>query len=126
MNLYNNFKVCTGCDSIFRLLNPERWNLAPTLLIAFTVFGATIKGILCVRRNADHILDLRGAIPPISLLKVTQTFREMKPDQILEILGHDPDTRRDLFKVLPAFSYELIIIEEMERDASFRVQMKKK
>jgi TusA-related sulfurtransferase len=113
--------MCTGCDSIFRLLNPERRDLALTLPI-----GSTIKGKLCVKRNADHILDLRGAIPPISLLKVTQTFREMKPDQILEILGHDPDTRRDLFKVLPAFSYELIIIEEMERDASFRVQMKKK
>jgi TusA-related sulfurtransferase len=79
-----------------------------------------------VKRSADHILDLRGAITPISLLKVTQTFREMKPEEILEILGSDPDTRRDLFKVLPAFSYELIIIEEMERDASFRVRMKKK
>ena len=79
-----------------------------------------------MKNKADHILDLRGAIPPISLLKVTQAFREMKPDEILEILGHDPDTRRDLFKVLPTLSYELIIMEETEQGASFRVRMKKK
>jgi TusA-related sulfurtransferase len=73
----------------------------------------------------DHILDLRGAIPPITLLKVSQVFREMKPQEILEILCRDPDTRTDLFKVLPPFSYELIVMEELEEESSFRVQMKK-
>lgn len=79
-----------------------------------------------MKPKADHFLDLRGAISPISLLKVTQAFREMKPNEILEILVGDPDTRKDLFKVLPDFSYELIIIEEMERGSSYRVQMKKR
>ena len=79
-----------------------------------------------VKHKTDHILDLRGAIPPISLLKVTQAFREMKSDEILEILGHDPDTRRDMFKVLPTLAYELIIMEDTEQGASFRVRMKKK
>jgi TusA-related sulfurtransferase len=74
----------------------------------------------------DHYLDLRGAIPPISLLKVTQVFREMKPNEILEIHGRDPDTRTDIFKILPDFSYDLIIMQEVGLDASYRVQMKKK
>ncbi len=78
-----------------------------------------------MKRKPDHILDLRGAIPPITLLKVSQVFREMKPHEILEILCRDPDTRVDLFKVLPPFSYELIIMEELEEESSFRVQMKK-
>ena len=73
----------------------------------------------------DHILDLRGAIPPITLLKVSQVFREMKPQEILEILCRDPDTRIDMFKVLPPFSYELIAMEELEEESSFRVRMKK-
>ena len=73
----------------------------------------------------DRILDLRGAIPPITLLKGSQVFREMKGDEISEILCRDPDTRTDLFKVLPPFSYELIIMEELEEESSFRVQMKK-
>ena len=78
-----------------------------------------------MKKKPDHILDLRGAIPPITLLKVSQVFREMKPQEILEILCRDPDTRVDLFKVLPPFSYELIIMEELEEESSFRVQMKK-
>ena len=80
-----------------------------------------------MKPKADYILDLRGIIPPITLLKVTQKFREMKTDEILEIRGRDPDTRKDLFKVLPDVSYELLIIEEMEEEnASYRIRMKKK
>ncbi len=78
-----------------------------------------------MKPRVDHYLDLRGAIPPISLLKVTQVFRKMKGNEILEILGRDPETRMDIFKIIPDFAYELIVIEEMERDDSFRVQMKK-
>jgi len=78
-------------------------------------------------KKPDHILDLRGAIPPITLLKVSQVFREMKEQETLEILCRDPDTRTDLFKVLPPFSYELIVLEELETgDSSFRVHMKKR
>ena len=78
-----------------------------------------------MEKKPDHILDLRGAIPPITLLKVSQVFRKMKPHEILEILCRDPDTRTDLFKVLPPFSYELIMMEELEEESSFRVRMKK-
>jgi TusA-related sulfurtransferase len=78
-----------------------------------------------LKKKPDHILDLRGAFPPISLLKVSQVFREMKPREILEILCRDPDTRTDLFKVLPPTSYELIIMEELEEESAFRIQMKK-
>ena len=79
-----------------------------------------------MKPRADHYLDLRGAIPPISLLKVSQVFREMKPNEIVEILGRDPDTRIDMFKIIPDFAYDLIVIEDLERDASYRVQMKKR
>ena len=75
---------------------------------------------------ANHYLDLRGMIPPISLLKVTQMFREMKPNEVLEILGRDPDTRVDMFKIIPDFAYDLIAIEESEQDSSYRVRMKKR
>jgi TusA-related sulfurtransferase len=80
-----------------------------------------------LKSKADYILDLRGIIPPITLLKVTQQFRQMKAEEVLEIRGRDPDTRTDIFKVLPDFSYELIIMEEIEEEeASYRIRMKKK
>ena len=78
-------------------------------------------------RKADHILDFRGSITSISLLKLIQTFREMKADEVLEILGNNLDTRSDLFKVLPDDSYDLIFLDVVdEGDYFYRIQLKKK
>jgi TusA-related sulfurtransferase len=80
-----------------------------------------------LKLKADHILDFRGTITPISLLKLTQTFREMEPNEVLEILGSDLDSRNDLFKVLPSESYDLIFLDVVEQGAYFyRIQLKKK
>ena len=80
-----------------------------------------------MKPKADHILDFRGTITPISLLKLTQTFREMEPNEVLEILGSDLDTRSDLFKVLPEDSYDLIFLDVVEEGEYFyRIQLKKK
>jgi TusA-related sulfurtransferase len=68
-------------------------------------------------------LDIRGAIVPITLLKVTGAFREIKPGEILEIRGNDPDTRKELFQVLNAFRYQLMDVEEGK--ASYRIRLKK-
>jgi len=80
-----------------------------------------------LKRKADHILDFRGSITSISLLKLIQTFREMKANEVLEILGSNLDTRSDLFKVLPNDSYDLIFLDVVEEeDYFFRIQLKKK
>ena len=80
-----------------------------------------------MKRKADHILDFRGSITPISLLKFIQTFREMKANEVLEILGSSLDTRSDLFKVLPDDSYDLIFLDVVEEeDYFYRIQLKKK
>lgn len=77
-----------------------------------------------MKPKADHILDFRGSITSMSLLKLIQTFREMKPDEVLELLGCNLDTRSDLFKVLPDDAYELIFLDVVED--FFRIQIKKK
>lgn len=80
-----------------------------------------------MKREADHILDFRGSITSISLLKLTQTFSEMKANEVLEILGSNLDTRSDLFKVLPDDSYELIFLDVVDEEEYFyRIQLKKK
>jgi TusA-related sulfurtransferase len=79
-----------------------------------------------LEKKPDHTLDIRQAIPPISLLKVSQAFRAMKEQETLEILCADNDTRTDIIKVLPSFSCKLILMEEFEKeDSSFRVQVRK-
>ena len=77
-----------------------------------------------MRSSVDHMLDLRGSVEPITLLKVTQAFRDMQPNEILEILGGDADTKKNLFKVLQSFSFDLILMEEA--DAAYRIQLKKR
>jgi TusA-related sulfurtransferase len=80
-----------------------------------------------LKPEADHILDFRGTITSISLLKLTQTFREMEPNEVLEILGSDLDSRNDLFKVLPSEAYDLIFLDVVEQGEYFyRIQLKKK
>lgn len=80
-----------------------------------------------MKPKADHILDFRGSITSMSLLKLIQTFREMKTNEVLELLGNNLDTRSDLFKVLPDDAYELIFLDVGEEGESFyRIQLKKK
>jgi TusA-related sulfurtransferase len=74
--------------------------------------------------KADYSLDFSGAITSLALLKLRRVFREMKPNQTLEVLGLDSDTRCDLFRLLPAVSYELIDMDERE-NAPIRVHLRK-
>ena len=75
--------------------------------------------------KADYTFDFRGAIRWVALLKLIRLFRGMEPNQVIEILGLDPDTRADLFKVLPEISYELLPIEE-HPDAFCRLHLRKR
>ncbi len=74
--------------------------------------------------NADYSFDFRGAITSFALLKLTRVFREMKSNQTLEVLGLDSDTRSDLFRLLPAVSYEVLAVEE-RGNAPIRVHLRK-
>ena len=79
--------------------------------------------------DIDYTLDFRGSITPIMLLKMTQMFSEMKAEDVLEIQGSDPDTQKDLFKVLPSASYELISMDTSEKkglDYFYRIRLKKR
>jgi TusA-related sulfurtransferase len=69
--------------------------------------------------KADIIIDFRGSISSISLLKTTQIFEKMKPLEIMEIRVADMDTRHDLLKVLPEKSYVVLPAEATEEDGSY-------
>jgi TusA-related sulfurtransferase len=94
--------------------------------VSMDKIGKKRRGIQTLKREANHYLDFRGSITSISLLKLIQTFREMKPNEVLEILGSNLDTRSDLFKVLPDGGYELIFLDILEEgDYLYRIQLKK-
>jgi TusA-related sulfurtransferase len=50
--------------------------------------------------EVEHVLNLRGMIIPLTLLKITQGFRKIEAGETMAIIGTDPDTRKDILKVL--------------------------
>ncbi len=75
--------------------------------------------------KADRILDFRDSVTPLALLKLTHVFSEMRSNEILECVGHNPKTMADFFKVLPTVSYEIVTQEEFE-DRYYRIVLKKR
>lgn len=61
------------------------------------------------------MLDLRGMIIPLTLLKITQVFRNIDAGETVDIFGSDPDTKRDFLKVLGTTPCEVLHIKN-EKD----------
>jgi TusA-related sulfurtransferase len=83
------------------------------------------KGDRLASKNKRR-LDLRGLLIPFTLLKVSQAFREIKAGETLEVLWGEPQVPGELYKVLPEFSYEVVLTETLEPDCSCRVLLRKK
>lgn len=77
-----------------------------------------------LEHKADRTLDFRDSVTPLALLKFTNVFSEMRPNEVLECIGRNPKTLVDLFKVLSPVSYEIVIKEEFE-NRYFRILLKK-
>jgi TusA-related sulfurtransferase len=73
-----------------------------------------------VSLNNVRVIDLTGIGGPFALLKISQIFRAMGAGDVLEIVGCDPETRSDLFRVLPAPSCRLL--EGEAETGRFRIQ----
>ena len=69
-----------------------------------------------MKAQPDHIVDLRNAIIPLILLKISQEFREIEVGEIMEIWVDDLNTKMNLFKILPASSYKLT---ELNNEGSY-------
>jgi TusA-related sulfurtransferase len=94
-------------------------------LIISVAFGEP-REMFKVNPKADYILDFRTTFSPLCLLKVTRVFREMKPQQVMEILGCDPDTRKDLFKLLPQADFDIVTSDSgRDKDDFCRLRLKK-
>ena len=76
-----------------------------------------------MKQQTHHMLDSRVTIIPLTLLKASQAFREMKTGETIEILVSDPDAKEDLLKVLSAYHCELIKTEEEE--SFYRIVLKR-
>jgi TusA-related sulfurtransferase len=100
-----------------------------SILARFLLFPHTDlkRSVSELTDKADYILDVRGAISPFSLLKVSLVFQQMKPEQVVEILGCDSEMQRDLLRVLPEGSCEVVFSDSAGREVEVsRVRLKKR
>ena len=57
-----------------------------------------------------NFLDLRRMILPFTLLKLTHGFRKLRNGEIMEIVGTNPYSRKDILKVLRTMPCELLYV----------------
>jgi len=72
-----------------------------------------------LKTGRQHKLDIRGSIIPFTVLKVSLAFKTINSGDTLQVMWSDPDTQEDLFRVLPAASYDLIELKEIQGDKPF-------
>ena len=77
-----------------------------------------------MKEKPDYIIDFRESITPLSLLRMGQTVKQMKPHELLEIIVRDPDVRSDVLKIVPGC--ELIGMELNTEEDFCRIQLEKK
>ncbi len=71
-------------------------------------------------------LDLRNLIIPFCLLKASNAFLSLKKGDILAILCDDQENFKNLMKIIPSDSCELISVKDLDETASgWKVQLKK-
>jgi TusA-related sulfurtransferase len=71
-------------------------------------------------------LDLRNLIIPFCLLKVSNAFRSLKKDDVLEILCSDTENLKNLMKIIPPGSCELLSTQDLEGpDSGLRIRLRK-
>ena len=56
-------------------------------------------------------------------MRITQAFSEIEAGETIEIVGNDPETIKDLFRILQTFSYELLNINNDE--SPYRIRLRK-
>ena len=54
----------------------------------------------------DNTLDVRGISCPMPTLKTAKAMKSMVPGQILEVLGTDPGTKKDMPKLAKKSGHE--------------------
>lgn len=74
-----------------------------------------------LKQKADCTLDIRGIIAPFSILKVSLAFQRMKPKQIMQVMGCDPEMQRDLLRVLPKASYSIVSVEPLSEEMDMTI-----
>jgi TusA-related sulfurtransferase len=77
-----------------------------------------------------YTFDLRLALIPFSLLRISNTFSQMKPGEEMQIISNasevDVSTMDDIKRLLPRSGYDIIASDGMADGPTMRLRLRKK
>jgi len=74
--------------------------------------------------KADQTLDCIGLYCPMPIYKTSQKMKELKPGEVLEIIGDDKGIKKDMPAWCNTTGNECLAVEE--KDGEFHIFVKKK
>ncbi len=74
--------------------------------------------------KADKVLDARGLVCPMPVLKTKKALDELKPGQTLEVLATDTASKADIPAFLERLGHELVETGEISGVISFFIRKK--
>jgi len=73
---------------------------------------------------SDSILNAKGLVCPLPVLRARKAMKDLAPGSVLEILATDPGTRLDVPNFCEASGHELLEIREEDGTLVFRIRKK--
>lgn len=78
----------------------------------------------CSEIKADKVLDAKGQFCPMPILNTKKTMQTMEVGQILQVIGTDPGTERDLPAWCKRTGNELLKVDKIEGEIHFYIKKK--
>lgn len=73
--------------------------------------------------KADRVLDVKGLVCPMPVLKTKKSLDELEIGQVLDVIAIDPASKSDIPTLIKRLGHELI--ELSERDMIFFFKIRK-
>jgi TusA-related sulfurtransferase len=84
--------------------------------------GIVAKSTVQLENEMKKLLDLRGTIPPFTLLKLTHGFRMLRSGETMEVIGSNPNSKKEILNVLTALPCEVLYIGNTESNYFIRLR----
>jgi tRNA 2-thiouridine synthesizing protein A len=75
--------------------------------------------------KADKVLDLKGLLCPLPVVKMAKAIKEVEVGQTIEAFATDPGVMADIPAWARTTSHELVVLEKVDKQFRFVVRRTK-
>ncbi len=71
---------------------------------------------------ADFNVDVRGETCPVPLVEVRKAVRDAAPGDVVQVIGTDPASKKEIPMAVDALELELLSVEGTDTDWTIRIR----